>query len=222
MSDEKERSDSEEISILSILQQIKEGVRDPSNLTVEDRRRCVEALKFQNQSVVQIAWLLKFSEKTISRDIAAIRKKNAMSPSTEWAKEFVGELDAQAQAQIGRLTRIATSGDCKPEDRINAEALIWKIHKEHTEAMQTLGYLPSVPRQIVADLFHHGAEGEGCSIEDLKKKVAELISLVAGFGTPNPQFEEKIKMLEFKIRQLELEQEVASAERLAEEETSHE
>ncbi len=203
MSEEKGHSGSEEVSILSILQQIKDGIKDPGSLTKEDRQRCVEALKFQNQSVVQIAWLLKCSEKTVSRDIAAIRKKNAMSPSTDWAKEFVGELDQQVQAQIGRLTRIATSGDCKEEDRINADALIWKIRREHAQVMQTFGYLPLKPTELMLT-----QRDEERSLADGEQALSDVLRVNQENGTLTPELEAKIQHLQEKFKKAKLDNEV--------------
>lgn len=205
MSEEKGHSGSEEVSILSILQQIKEGVKDPGSLTKEDRQRCVEVLKFQNQSLVQIAWLLKCSEKTVSRDIAAIRKRNAMSPDVGWAREFVGETDQQVQSQLNRLSRIATSGDSKDEDKINADALIWKIRREYAQVMQTLGYLPARPSELIVS-----HQSEEPTLEEIEKTVAEIQSISEETGTDDERFKDSLEKIRSSLEKSKLARDAAT------------
>lgn len=179
---ENNQSASEDTPILSILQKIKDGSMDPRSLEKEDRQRCVEAMFFEGCSETNIAQILARSEKTIRRDLAEIRKKNAVSPNLEEAKAMIGEMQHQVRAQISRLTRIAVSRDSTPAAKISAEAVAWEIRDKFTSRLQTLGYLPQKPQEFVMNHQH-----EESSFEEIEQVLNQVKTVAEENGTLDPQ-----------------------------------
>jgi len=191
---ERDETASEETPILSLLQKIKEGSMDPCDLERETRRSCVEVMFCEGYSEAQIAQILKRSEKTIRRDLADIRKKNAITPNVEQAKEIIGEMQQQVRTQISRLTRIAVSRESTETEKISAEAIAWKIRDDFTHRMQTLGYLPLKPTEFVLT-----QQSEEKSFAEVEQTIAEVRSAAQENGTLNPTLEEKLKGLQVNL-----------------------
>jgi len=200
---ESNESDFEETPILSILQQIKEGSRNPRDLEKEIRQRCVEAMFLEGYGEAQIAQVLYRSEKTIRRDLTDIRKKNAVSPNVEQTKQIVGEMQQQVRSQISRLTRIAASSGSPTVSRISAEAVAWRIRKEFTEKLQSLGYLPLKPQEFV--MTHQNAD---LSFDEIEATLNQVKVAAEENGQLNPQLEETIKSFEADLQKAKLNHDV--------------
>ena len=136
-----------EKSALTLIQQLKDGSIHPSTLTKEQRQQCVEVLMFEGYPVSQIAQVVGHCEKTIRRDLDDIRAKNALSPSSKFSKQFIGVMFIQMEAHHGRLMRTSRSSEVSGAEKIQAEFLAFRVLKEKTELLQSLGYLPRQPRQ---------------------------------------------------------------------------
>jgi transposase len=182
-----------------ILQKIRSGSMLPRDLEKEDRQRCVESLFCEGFSEVQISQELQRSEKTIRRDLSEIRRRNAISPSVEQAKELIGEMQQQARLQISRLTRIAISPDSSEEEKINAEAVAWKIRDEFTSRLQTLGYLPLKPTEYVLT-----QQSDEKSFADVEQTLADVRSAAQEYGTLNPKLEGEMAGLQAKLEKAKL------------------
>ena len=141
--------------LLSLIQEIKSGSTDPKVLPVELRQQIVETLMIEGYVVSQIAQLLNRSEKTIQRDLSQVRSKNSLKPSVDLAKQMIGELVVKARTHNAYLMRLARSKGGSISDKAQAEYSAWRVSKELVEKLQTLGYLPLRPQEIVGDLFHH-------------------------------------------------------------------
>src|SRR5690242_808228 len=81
----------DEISVHTILTDIKTGKLDPVALTKPVRQQCVEALMLEGHQPSALAPILKVSDKTIKRDLNEIFERNAVNPSPELAKRLIGE-----------------------------------------------------------------------------------------------------------------------------------
>lgn len=219
---ESNQSGAEETSVLSLLQKIKDGSKNPRDLEKEDRQRCVEAMVLEGILEPQIAQILERSEKTIHRDLADIRKRNPMSPSAGQAKELVGETQQQVRVQITRLTKIAVSRESTAAVKIAAEAMAWKIRDEFMRRLQTLGYLPLKPTEFVLT-----QQDEEKSFVEVEQTIADVRSAAQENGTLNPELEGKIQRLQVNIEKAKV---ASEAMRLLEqskqstcvEETNHE
>src|SRR5262245_10804348 len=131
--------------ILSLIQRIKAGQVVPSSLSAEQRRRCVEVLRAEGYTIPEIGEILKRSEKTIRRDIEEIRDELALRPDPNLAARLVGEMNRHAEVSIARLRRIARETSATALERATAEAMAWKVARDSTQLLQSLGYLPRAP-----------------------------------------------------------------------------
>lgn len=142
-------------SVIALIRAIRDGSTAPTSLAPEDRRRCVEHLTAEGYSVVEIGEILATSERTIARDRAALRQENAIERRPDLLPETVGRLMQEADQSIGRIRRAARDRQARPGERVEAEYTAWRIARELTERLQSLGYLPTSATQVSADLIHH-------------------------------------------------------------------
>lgn len=142
-------------SVIALIRAIRDGSTAPTSLAPEDRRHCVEHLTAEGYSVVEIGEILATSERTIARDRAALRHENAIERRPDLLPETVGRLVQEADQSIGRIRRAARDRQARPGERVEAEYTAWRIARELTERLQSLGYLPTAATQVSADLIHH-------------------------------------------------------------------
>ena len=149
------------------------------------------------------------SEKTISRDLADIRALNAITPDVNLAKQIIGDMYQKAMVHHKHLMRLARSLDATIGEKSQAEFFAWRVLKEFVEKMQTVGYLPQKPQEIVGEIFHHVSDGDGeRDIADAKNMLNEIEHAAQEAGTLDSETEEKIKALKRKIELAEINQEV--------------
>lgn len=189
---------------LKMIQDINSGLIDPNLLDKETRRECVAVLVGEGYTNPQISQIMKRSEKTISRDMIDIRKKNALSPSVEFARETVGEIISKARIHASYLMRIAREKDSPAASKASAEYLAWKVVKELTEKLQTLGYLPLKPQEISGELYHRiEVEEGGESLDDVKKMLCEIEKVAKETETYTPELGEELKLLSGRVQKSE-------------------
>ena len=170
----------------TIIQQIKAGMLAPSTLPKEQRQRCVEALLLEGSTHSQIAQLLTCSEKTIQRDVAEIKVRNAASPpSVELARQLIGEYLMKIHAHHAYLMRLARIKEASVAERTQAEAAAAKLLNDLIDRLQSLGYLPQRPQQVIGDFVHRldGASSEP-TLEELEQQYQELQALAAQHALP--------------------------------------
>ena len=194
----------EERTILKLIQDIHSGIYDASLLDKATRQQCVEVFIAEGYTHAQLAQLLKCSEKTISRDMQEIRQKNSIAPSLEFAKETVGELITKARLHASYLMRLARDKDSPAPSKAGAEFLAWRVIKELTEKLQTLGYLPLKPQEVSGDIYHHVLEQEDESYEDVKKMIFDLEQAAKESGGLTKELTDEISELNAKIDKAEV------------------
>jgi len=191
---------------LSLLQQLKEGIIDTKSIDKDTRRQLVEVLHSENYTLYQIAQFFKCSEKTIQRDFVEIRKLNALFPSAEFARELCGEMVTRARQHCASLGRLSKNTDASIQDKIVADVSSWKVFKELIEKLQSLGYLPSRPTEIVSDVFHHSDK------ENTPQEMRQMIDAIEKSGREAGILDEdvkaKIKILKTRISQTEIDLEI--------------
>jgi len=101
-------SSKEELSVLQVIQDIKNGLQRFTDLDDPIRKEIVSILRGEGYSQTNIAQILRVSDKTIYRIIKATKKDNQISSSPEFVKETVGEMCRLAYQQ--RLPRKAPDG----------------------------------------------------------------------------------------------------------------
>lgn len=166
----------EEKPTTSIIQEIKDGRVDPTTLTKELRTNCVEILMLEGYKTSEMAQVLKRSEKTIKRDIAEIREANSISPDIKLVKELVGEFLLKARNSHTFLSKLARSKEGSVGERAQAEYYAHMTSNDVITKLQSLGYLPSVAKTVVGDIFHHYEDND---VEELKILNQELLELEA-------------------------------------------
>ncbi|MCH8151887.1 MAG: hypothetical protein IH830_05895 [Planctomycetes bacterium] len=177
-------SSSEHQSVLAVIRNIQGGGLDPNSLGVEDHRRCVEHLTAEGYSTVEIAEILKVSERTIARDRTAIRQANAIQRDPALVKEMVGQLAQQAETTISRIRRATRERGTPPAVRIEGEKACWTIARDLVQQFQALGYLPSAPQEIRGELIHRLDQVPGC---DQIQAEVERLELIVDQDESNPQ-----------------------------------
>jgi transposase len=209
MDKNKNSSEPEEKSVLSIIQDIKNGILSPRTLSKEARQRCVEFLDGDGYKEPQIAQILMRCEKTVYRDLKDIEDRNSMSPSVESAKKIIGNMFQKAMVHHKYLMRLARSTEATHGERAQSEFLAWRTLKEVVEKLQTLGYLPLKPQEIIEDIFHHAGDvNDERSITEAKSVLTDIETAAKIAGTLDPETESKIKALKSKIEKAEINNDV--------------
>jgi transposase len=190
----------EEVTILNIIQRIKDRTVEPKSLDKETRQGCVEVLIGEGYSQAQIAQILKCSDKTIHRDSKEIRQKNSITPSAEQAKELIGELVIQAQQHHARLVQMAR-GEGSLAEKSQAEYLAWKVRENLIGKLQSLGYLPLKPQTIIGDIFHHSDSESQSSENDFKNLESKIrdINMTLGDDVDSKKIRKELKQYQAQV-----------------------
>ncbi|HQO37677.1 MAG TPA: hypothetical protein PK107_02550 [Candidatus Omnitrophota bacterium] len=195
-------------AILDLVRDIQSGVFDPKDLSKELRQSCVEVLLLEGYSIAALAKILGVSDKSIRRDKTEINARNAVSPSFDMAKAYVGELIARTEGSISHLTRLARSKEGSLAERSQAEYLAWKVLEERTKLLQSLGYLPQTPKTVVADFTHHlSGDSDEKSFGEITSILNEVVSVTQESGTLTPQIREMVDGLNARVTKLKLQEE---------------
>ncbi len=195
-------NNNEEVPALKILKQIDSGELNTKELTVPQRRQCVEVLKVEGQSYASIAKMLGCSEKTIQRDWDEICKRNAQKPSPDYALRLIAQLTMKANAKEDYLTRLANSKEGSMQEKSQAMYYASKVLLETIQLLQSMGYVPTQPTQIVGDIYHHA--DEDVDIDALKKEVVKIEKIINEEGIDTPAIKEKLETLKKKIAEGEI------------------
>jgi len=196
-------------SSVQLLQEINSGLTDPTLLDKPSRQQCIELLIAEGYKQAQIAQLLKCSEKTVSRDIKETRARNELTPSVTFAKEFTGDAFKKAMNHHSYLMRLARMKEISASDKIQAEFAAWKVIKELIEKLQSLGYLPSRPQEIVGDIFHHLDDRGEQSLAEIQNMIIELEAISVENGASNKELSCEIKSLKDRLAKAKIASEVS-------------
>ncbi len=193
----------DQISVHAVLSGIQSNTLDAGTLSKAMRQLCVEALFLEGYTPTSLAQLFKVSDKTIRRDMEEIRRKNALLPSVDFAKEMIGEFWQKVQVHEAHLMKLARAKDSSIGEKAQAEFLAFRVMKEAIQIFQTLGYAPCKPTELVAELFHYDADDSG--FDDIRKKLAEFEAIKKETGAFPKEIEEKIEKLKLQIDKTEIE-----------------
>lgn len=185
----------EELSALTIIQKIKDRQFDPKLLNKEMRQQCVEVLFGEGYSKNQMAQILKFSEKTIKRDIDNICLCNSLVPDENLQQKIVGQLKMVSSSTRERLMRLANRTDASVAEKIEAEYKAFKAFTEYIEKLQSLGYLPLQSGAISGDLSLRISNQGQASFEDLEKEAIEIEKTIETEGEMSPEKKKKIQSI---------------------------
>lgn len=206
-------------SSVQLLQEINSGLTDPGLLDKPSRQQCIELLITEGYTHAQIAQLLKCSEKTISRDIKEIRARNELTPSVPFAKQFIGDAFKKAMNHHSYLMRLARIKEASVADKVQAEFAAWRVIKELIEKMQSLGYLPSRPQEVVGDIFHHLDDRSEQTLAEIQKMIIELEAISEEGGGKSEELSREIKSLKERLTKAEIASEATKLAEKQKEET---
>jgi DNA-binding Lrp family transcriptional regulator len=204
MTTENQSQNPDEVTALTLIQQIKDGLLNPKLLSKEQRIQCVDILYFELPNEASIAQFLKVSTKTISRDIAEIQERNAMIPNVDFAKKFIGDVFRRAMNHHSALVRIARARETNPAEKILAETAAWRILKELVEKFQTTGHLPSLPQTIVGDFYHHLDADKEETLDDMVKKLDAIEAASKEDGSYDTEVGDHIKFIKMDIEKAKI------------------
>lgn len=171
-------------SVITLLRDVHEGRLSGQMLAKPDRIRIVEHMTAEGYSALEIAEVLKVTDRTVTRDRADVRAMNALAITSGFVLETVGQLAATAEQVKRRLRRIGRDASAKPADRIAAEMGAWQVERELVTTLQGLGYLPTAATEINARISgdtHLPAPAELLAELD---RLQGLPDIVAADGTP--------------------------------------
>lgn len=172
------------LSVLDLIRRIRSGDIAPEGLDKDSRRACVEYLMGEGYSMVEIAEILKVTDRTVRRDREAIRAAHALQRDPRLVEEMVGRLVQRADTAVERISRAVRGKEAKPVDRIEAETACWRILKELVECLQRLGYLPTAAVQVRGDV-RHSLSVELPSVADLQAEAERLEVIGRHSGAPS-------------------------------------
>ncbi|OHB55204.1 MAG: hypothetical protein A2Y12_09260 [Planctomycetes bacterium GWF2_42_9] len=165
-------NDKNAFSPLSIISDIQNKKLSSESLSKDERQLCVEVLFTRGVTKDEIAELMNVRVRTIYRDLAEIRKANALDRSPEFVSEHIGQLVKRAELAYSSLLKIANSKAAKTSEKIDAIHKGWLICKELSQTLQSLCYLPCAATEINAQVNHLFAKAP-----DAAELMGELNSL---------------------------------------------
>lgn len=191
--------------VLTLLQQLKDGSVHPGTLTREQRQQCVEVLFLEGYSIPQIAQVVEKSEKTVKRDIADVRLRNAASPSPELARQLIGHFFMKWEAHQASLVRLARSQEGSVAERVQAERHAWDVLKGGIELLQSLGYLPQRPQQVTGEFIHHlDADDKEQPIETAERKILEVLASAEETSGLSPEVAKELPELQRRLEEAKI------------------
>ncbi len=164
--------DDDKPTVLSIIRGLQNGTVSPKSLSIYDRRAGVEHLTGEGYSIVEIAEILKVSERTIARDRKAIQEANAIERDPAHADQFVGRLEREVDLAISHIRRVAREKKTPASVKVDAEHRCYQVFSDLVQSLQRLGYLPTAAHEIRADLTHHVDEPP--SFEQMLTEIGQL------------------------------------------------
>jgi len=190
-------SSKEELSVLQVIQDIKNGLQRFTDLDDPIRKEIVSILRGEGYSQTNIAQILRVSDKTIYRIIKATKKDNQISSSPEFVKETVGEMCRLAYQHWCSLTRIAKSQSTTTKEKIAAESAGWCVIRDYIE--QRIGYLPSAAQEVIGKFSHQIDGGQEKSWQDIQTEVNQLVIIAQQTNVLTPDLEKELLALNQKI-----------------------
>ena len=178
---DKPLSELEEKPILTLIQQIKDGLVAPDSIDKDLRQQAIEVLMAEGYAVASMAQVFKKCDKTIRRDLEEIRQRHELVPDAGLAKRIIGEMLVFARGHRDHLMRLARTKDTSVSEKAQAEYLAARVTMELVDKLQSLGYLPNQPKTVVGDIFHHlnGTDLES-AIKEMSQQCAEVEKMVLG------------------------------------------
>jgi hypothetical protein len=188
--------------VLTILRQIRNGEINLENepLSQDLRVECVDYLWMtEAQPVAVMASLLHVNEKTIRRDKDEIKARNAKKLSPEDSIALLGELVEKITGTVENLMRLARDNNASVQEKAQAGMYAYKAIEGQIAILQKLGFAPSKPLLIEAEVHHH--QEEDMNVDQVRVELSELEKMAEAKGRKDP---EVIALIETAKQQLAL------------------
>ena len=123
-----------------VIKQLHSGQRDAETLPTDVRQRCVGHLTLEGFTTIEIAQLMRISERTVRRDRAAVRQDDALAPDAHLGDELLGEFQKMCMGAVQRLVRLAQETQNPAYARLWAEEAIVRIYQRLIDTVHRLHY----------------------------------------------------------------------------------
>lgn len=186
MSDEK-NPDKPITPVLTILGQIRNGTMKLENdpLSTDLRVECVDYLWMtEAQPVAVMAALLHVNEKTIRRDKDEIKSRNAKKLSPEESLVLLAELTGKITETTENLMRLARDNKGSVQEKAQAGMYAYKAIEGQIALLQKLGFAPSKPLLVEAEVYHH--QEEDMNVDQVRAELSELEKMAEAKGRKDP------------------------------------
>ena len=212
--------DDDKPTVLSIIRGLQNGTVSPKSLSIDDRRACVEHLTGEGYSIVEIAEILRVSERTIARDRKAIQEANAIERDPELADQLVGRLGREVDLAINHMRRVAREKETPASVKVDAEHRCYQIFSDYVQRLQRLGCLPTVPHQIHGDVTHRLGDPPG--FDELQGELDRLAVIVERSQPGDDSTKQQVTQLRATFSRLELGEKVQNLTKRIEQEPTDE
>jgi hypothetical protein len=165
-------SDADESRTVTLIQGLQSGSIDAKSISIPDRRQLVAVLLADGYTTVDIAQIMKVSDRSIERDKLAIRQSNAVSRDPKLIPQMVGRLVSEAELSVERIRKATRDKGVPAAVKVDAEHRCYQVVSDLIQSMQRLGYLPTAAQKVEADLVHHVGE-----VPDFAQLLAETTRL---------------------------------------------
>ena len=196
----------EDVPMLTVIQQIKEGILNPKILTKELRQQCVEVFLAEGYTIPSMAKILKRNEKTIRRDIDEIRERNALSPDINFSKNIIGEMVTGVRINRNHLMRLARTSGASVAEKCQSEYQAALVLFQMIGKLQSLGYLPCRAQTVIGDISCR--EYKELSYSDMNKMVVDIENDAKQSDCLSPEYEEEINKLKLQIGKAEIKEKI--------------
>ena len=167
------------MSVIDMVQAIRDGRLKGRQMSVEQRRRCVQYLGSEGLTVPEMAQMLGCSDRTIARDRSAIQEAMTLEPDPKLAGRFAGKLVAEAESAMARIRRFTRDREASIANKIEGERASFEIICKLSEQLQRLGFLPNHAGSMQIGVYQHADQVP--SSEEIDREI-ERLTLAAQRG----------------------------------------
>jgi len=149
-----------DLSSYEILERIGSKHIIGKDLTIDIRQRLVDILR-HSKTQAEIAHILGVCERTVERDVNAIRKKSVVLAKDITVDTVAGDMVALAR----RLQAAAW--------KAKNHNLVWKIETDLVDNLQALGCVHKAKQELKVDMVHTFKDKDDKEIDDLFRQCLE-------------------------------------------------